>query len=102
MPSGQQADVDVQAEFFEVKRHELRECFPDVIAVAAGKFERNLSVCRRVDAAALAIARQIRTQYTIAYAPINQALDGSFRKIRVAVKAPDRLSVRTRTGYRAR
>ena len=49
---------------------------------------------------ALEIARQIRSQYTIAYAPANQALDGSYRKIRVTVTGSG-LSVRTRAGYRA-
>jgi Ca-activated chloride channel family protein len=47
------------------------------------------------------IARQIRTQYTIAYAPLNQAEDGSYRTIRVEARAPERLVVRTRRGYRA-
>jgi Ca-activated chloride channel homolog len=55
----------------------------------------------QVDAVALEIARQIRNQYTIAYAPLNQSLDGTYRTIRVAVSAPERLSVRTRAGYRA-
>jgi VWFA-related protein len=50
---------------------------------------------------ALEIARQIRNQYTIAYAPLNQALDGTYRAIRVTVAARERLSVRTRAGYRA-
>ena len=50
---------------------------------------------------ALEIARQIRNQYTLAYAPLDQALDGTYRAIRVAVAGPDRLSVRTRAGYRA-
>ena len=54
-----------------------------------------------VDDVALDIARQIRRQYTLAYAPLNQALDGSYRSIRVAVAGPERFSVRTRTGYRA-
>jgi VWFA-related protein len=49
--------------------------------------------------AALEIARQIRSQYTIAYAPKNQTLDGSYRKIRVTVTEPAGLSVRTRAGY---
>jgi len=55
----------------------------------------------QIDAVALEIARQIRNQYTIAYAPLNQSLDGSYRTIRVTVSAPERLSVRTRAGYRA-
>jgi Ca-activated chloride channel family protein len=50
---------------------------------------------------ALEIARQIRNQYTIAYAPTNQALDGTYRTIRVTVAGPDRMSVRTRSGYLA-
>jgi Ca-activated chloride channel family protein len=50
---------------------------------------------------ALEIARQIRNQYTIAYAPLNQALDGTYRAIRVTVSGPERLTVRTRAGYRA-
>ena len=54
-----------------------------------------------IGALALEIARQIRSQYTIAYAPLDQALDGTYRAIRVKVSGPDRLSVRTRAGYRA-
>ena len=50
---------------------------------------------------ALDLARQIRTQYTIGYTPLNQALDGSYRAIRVAARGPETLSVRSRTGYRA-
>jgi Ca-activated chloride channel family protein len=49
----------------------------------------------------LEIARQIRHQYTIGYAPLAQALDGSYRKLKVVAKGPGRLSVRTRAGYRA-
>lgn len=55
----------------------------------------------QIEAAALELARQIRSQYTIAYAPLNQALDGSYRKIRVEVANPASLVVRTRAGYRA-
>jgi VWFA-related protein len=54
-----------------------------------------------VDEVALDIARQIRQQYTLAYAPVNQALDGSYRSIRVSVAGPQRFSVHTRAGYRA-
>jgi len=50
---------------------------------------------------ALEIARQIRNQYTIAYAPLNQALDGTYRAIRVKASGPERLSIRTRAGHRA-
>jgi Ca-activated chloride channel family protein len=54
-----------------------------------------------LDEAALAIARQIRSQYTIGYAPPEQSLDGSYRKLRVVAKGAEKLSVRTRSGYRA-
>ncbi len=47
------------------------------------------------------VARDIRNQYTITYTPGNQALDGSFRSIKVTVKAPGNPSARTRQGYYA-
>lgn len=53
------------------------------------------------NAVARMIARQIRSQYTIAYEPTNQALDGSYRSIRVQVRAPERFTVVTRAGYQA-
>jgi hypothetical protein len=56
------------------------------------------------EAAAVAIARQIRQQYTIGYTPTNAALDGTCRAIDVKATArnrSERLTVRTRAGYRA-
>jgi VWFA-related protein len=47
------------------------------------------------------IARDIRNQYTIAYSPVIQALDGSYRQIKVTVDAPGKPTVRTRSGYYA-
>ena len=47
------------------------------------------------------VAHQIRNQYTLAYTPLKQALDGSYRAIRVKVVGPERYIPRTRTGYRA-
>jgi VWFA-related protein len=47
------------------------------------------------------VARDIRSQYTIAYKPSNEALDGTYRKIKVTVKAPGNPTPRTRTGYYA-
>jgi Ca-activated chloride channel homolog len=51
-------------------------------------------VCRR-------IAIDIRSQYTLGYAPSNQKIDGKFRKIRVNVQSPkqEKLTIRTRSGY---
>jgi len=47
------------------------------------------------------IARDIRNQYIIGYAPSNPAPDGSYRSIRVLARTngQGKLSVRTRTGY---
>jgi VWFA-related protein len=54
-----------------------------------------------VDAIALQVAHEIRNQYTIAYSPLVQAMDGSFRQIKVTVNGPGHPQVRTRTGYYA-
>jgi Ca-activated chloride channel homolog len=53
-----------------------------------------VAICER-------IARNIRHQYTIGYAPSNPARDGAYRAIRVLARGNGhgRLSVRTRTGY---
>ena len=77
-------------------RHEL-----DQLADRTGGMAYYPAGIDQIGAVALEIARQIRNQYTIAYAPLNQVLDGTYRAIRVAVSAPERLSVRTRAGYRA-
>ena len=45
------------------------------------------------------IAHEIRNQYILAYSPTNAALDGTFRQIKVTVKAPGNPTVRTRNGY---
>ena len=54
-----------------------------------------------VDKIALQVAQDIRNQYTIAYSPTVQALDGSFRQIKVTVNGAGHATVRTRTGYYA-
>lgn len=47
------------------------------------------------------IAHDIRSRYTVAYAPPDAETDGHLRRIRVVIEAPGRtgLKVRTRTGY---
>jgi VWFA-related protein len=50
---------------------------------------------------AVEIAHDIRSQYTLAYEPSIQQLDGSYRQIRVTVDAPGKPTVRTRSGYYA-
>jgi VWFA-related protein len=54
-----------------------------------------------VDRIAHQVARDIRNQYTIAYSPSEQALDGTFRQIKVVANAPNKPTVRTRSGYYA-
>jgi Ca-activated chloride channel homolog len=54
-----------------------------------------------VDKITLQVAQDIRNQYTIAYSPTIQALDGSFRQIKVIVNGGGHPNVRTRTGYYA-
>jgi Ca-activated chloride channel family protein len=53
----------------------------------------------QVEPTVLDVARQIRSQYTIAYSPANQRLDGSYRKIRLVAAGREHFVVRTRPGY---
>ena len=46
------------------------------------------------------VADELRSQYSIAYYPINKAHDGRWRTIRVETRAPG-ATVRARSGYRA-
>jgi Ca-activated chloride channel homolog len=54
-----------------------------------------------VDKIAHQVAHDIRNQYTLEYSPSNLAMDGTFRQIKVVVKAPGNPTVRTRSGYYA-
>jgi Ca-activated chloride channel family protein len=54
-----------------------------------------------VDRIAHEVAHDIRNQYTIAYTPSNMALDGTYRQIKLALKAPGNPVARTRSGYYA-
>jgi VWFA-related protein len=75
-------------------RHEL-----DDLTESTGGLARHVTTIDEADATAVDLAREIRQQYTVAYTPVNAALDGSYRKIRVVVRAPEHVSVRTRAGY---
>jgi VWFA-related protein len=77
-------------------RHELIELTEPTGGVAYFPLD-----IEQVESVAVDLARQIRNQYTIAYAPINQALDGKYRAIRVTAAGPDQYNVHTRAGYRA-
>lgn len=77
-------------------RHDL-----DDLTEASGGMAYFPSGLDEVSAVALDLAHQIRSQYTIAYTPLRQELDGSYRKLRVVAKGPVDLKVRARAGYLA-
>jgi VWFA-related protein len=77
-------------------RHEL-----DQLADKTGGLAYYPAGIDEIGTVALEIARQIRNQYTIGYAPANQKLDGTYRTIRLTVNSPEKLTVRARAGYRA-
>jgi Ca-activated chloride channel family protein len=54
-----------------------------------------------VDRIAHQVAKDLRNQYSIAYSPTNQKLDGSYRQIKVTVNGPGHPVARTRSGYYA-
>jgi VWFA-related protein len=77
-------------------RHELTE-----MTERTGGIVFFPSSVEQVEAVAIDLAHQIRNQYTIAYAPSNQALDGTYRTIRVTASGGESYTVHTRAGYRA-
>jgi VWFA-related protein len=54
-----------------------------------------------VDRIAHQVAHDLRNQYSLAYSPTNQKLDGSYRQIKVTINAPGHPVARTRSGYYA-
>jgi Ca-activated chloride channel family protein len=73
----------------------------DALAHASGGQAYYPKDVSEIDRIAPQIAHEIRNQYIVTYSPDNQALDGSFRQIRVLVDLPGVNTVRTRTGYYA-
>jgi VWFA-related protein len=73
----------------------------NALATATGGLAYFPSDVAEVEKLALQVAEEIRNQYILAYSPSIQALDGSFRKILVTAKGPNRPVVRTRPGYYA-
>lgn len=65
-------------------------------AFLAKSVKEAIPICER-------IARDIRNQYSLTYAPTNLKYDGTYRAIQVKVNVPgnEHLSVRTRAGYSA-
>lgn len=73
----------------------------DGITQASGGIAYYPKELDEVEKIALQVAQEIRSQYVLAYSPAEQALDGTFRVIKVAVKGPNRPVARTRSGYYA-
>lgn len=71
------------------------------LAEASGGLDYYPKTLSEVETITPQIAHEIRNQYILAYSPTNQALDGSFRQIKVTVKASGNPTVRTRNGYYA-
>jgi VWFA-related protein len=71
----------------------------DTITEATGGAPYYPKELAEVDQIALRVAHEIRNQFTLGYSPSQQALDGTFRQIRVAVDGSNRPVARTRTGY---
>ena len=85
---------EVEDEEAQRARREL-----DALTQATGGQSHYLKDAAEADETALAIARSIRSQYTLAYSPSNEELDGRFRKIVVRATGPEPLTVLTRSGY---
>lgn len=73
----------------------------DTLTKASGGMVYYPKTLGDVDPITIGVAREIRSQYVIEYSPSIQALDGSFRQIKVTVNGPGKPVVRTRTGYYA-
>jgi VWFA-related protein len=71
----------------------------EVLATATGGESYFPHELAEVDRIAQQVARDIRNQYTIEYTPTNQAMDSTYRAIRIAVNASGHPTVRTRSGY---
>jgi Ca-activated chloride channel homolog len=71
----------------------------DRLAEVSGGIAEHIAATSNIEQVAQKIAHRIRNEYTIAYAPAKQALDGSYRAVRVKVTRPGGLTARTRTGY---
>lgn len=71
------------------------------LAIASGGMDYYPKDLDEVDKITPQVAHEVRNQYTLGYTPANMNLDGTFRKITVAVNAPGRPTVRSRNGYYA-
>jgi Ca-activated chloride channel homolog len=89
--------------FSEEDRHEATKAKRALneLTSASGGVAYYPKELNEVSGLALEVAKDIRSQYTIAYSPSLQDLDGSYRQIKVVCSAPGKPTVRTRSGYYA-
>ena len=73
----------------------------DALAESTGGHAFYPTSIEQVDEIVQKVAHEIRNQYTVGYSASNQALDGTFRQLRVQVGAPNVTMVRYRNGYYA-
>ena len=71
------------------------------LALASGGMDYYPKDLEEVERTTPEVAHEIRNQYTVAYSPTNETLDGTYRKIFVTVNAAGKPTVRTRNGYYA-
>ncbi len=71
------------------------------LAEASGGLDYYPKDLAEVDRITPEVAHEIRNQYSLAYTPTNEELDGSFRQIKVIVNGYGRPTVRTQNGYYA-
>ncbi len=77
-------------------KHALKD-----LAEASGGMDYYPKDLAEVDRITPQVAHELRSQFILAYSPTNQALDGSFRQIKVVVNGFGHPTVRTRNGYYA-
>ncbi len=73
----------------------------DALTKASGGLAYYPESLEEVEQITSKVAHEIRNQYVIAYSPANPQLDGSYRRIKVDVRAKGKPMVRTRSGYYA-
>jgi len=71
----------------------------DRLAEVSGGVAEHVADTSDIDQVAQDLAHRIRNEYTIAYTPVNQRRDGSYRSVRVRVTKPSGLNATTRPGY---
>ena len=71
------------------------------LSTASGGLAYFPEEAEKVEELAVQVAHEIRNQYILGYSPTIQDLDGSYRRIQVMAKGPNRPVVRTRSGYYA-